>query len=70
LLNRHIQNLQASYAPFPSACAALPLVGIPFGFDGDINSGGFASSTNRVYVDAGKFCRIVYTSDKDIHGHT
>ena len=48
----------------------LPLAGRPFGFDGDINSGGFASSTNRVYVDAGKFCRIVYTSDKDIHGHT
>ena len=48
----------------------LPLAGFAFGFEGDINSGGFASSTNRVYVDAGKFCRIVYTSDKDIHGHT
>ena len=48
----------------------LPLAGLAFGFDGDINSGGFASSTDRVYVDAGKFCRIVYTSDKDIHGHT
>lgn len=48
----------------------LPLSGMPFGFEGDINSGGFSSSTNRTSIDSGKLCRIVYTSDKDIHGHT
>lgn len=45
----------------------LPLTGIPFGFKGDKSTGGFASSTNRVFVDAGKFSRIVYTTDEAIH---
>ena len=41
-----------------------------FGFEGDINSSGFASSNDRNSTLSGALLRIAYTSDKDINGKT
>ena len=44
------------------------LVAKSFGFSGDNNSLGFGSSNNRKSPDAGMLLKLVYTTDKAIHG--
>lgn len=39
-----------------------------FGFAGDDNSLGFGSSNNRKSPDAGMLLKLVYTTDKAVHG--
>ena len=44
------------------------LVEKSFGFAGDDNSLGFGSSNNRKSPDAGMLLKLVYTTDKAVHG--
>lgn len=48
--------------------AKTDLVAKSFGFAGDDNSLGFGSSNNRKSPDAGMLLKLVYTTDKAVHG--